>query len=146
MLPYKVGSHRHTPEIVQTLSAVAGAPVSVCFVPHLVPKSRGLLATVNLRAADGLSAGDAVDAYRVSYADEPFVTVHVEGRMPTTHDVDCTNRAHIGLAVDEASGTLVVACAIDNLVKGSGGQAVQCANVALGLPETAGLAAYGPVV
>jgi N-acetyl-gamma-glutamyl-phosphate reductase len=146
VLPYKVGSHRHTPEIVQTLSAVAGAPVSVCFVPHLVPMSRGLLATVYLRAAEGLSAGDAVDAYRVRYADEPFVTVHVEGRMPTTHEVVCTNRAHIGLAVDEASGTLVVACAIDNLVKGSGGQAVQCANVALGLPETAGLAAYGPVV
>jgi N-acetyl-gamma-glutamyl-phosphate reductase len=146
VLPYKVGSHRHTPEIAQTLSAVAGAPVAVCFAPHLVPMSRGLLATVYLGAVDGLTTGDAIDAYRARYADEPFVTVHPEGRMPSTHEVSGTNRAHIGLAVDDASGTLVVACAIDNLVKGSGGQAIQCANIALGLDETAGLSAYGPVV
>ncbi len=146
VLPYKVGSHRHTPEIAQTLSAVAGGPVAVCFAPHLVPMSRGLLATAYLRAAEGLSAADAVDAYRARYADEPFVTVHPEGRMPSTREVAGTNRAHIGLAVDAESGTLVVACAIDNLVKGSGGQAIQCANIALGLDETAGLASFGPVV
>lgn len=144
--PYKVGSHRHTPEIVQTLSAVAGSRVAVCFAPHLVPMTRGLLATAYMQASDGLTAADAVDAYRTRYAGEPFVTVHAEGVMPSTHEVSGTNRAHIGVAVDEASGTLVVACAIDNLVKGSGGQAIQCANVVLGLPETAGLTAYGPVV
>jgi len=146
VLPYKVGSHRHTPEIVQTLSAIAGGPVSVCFAPHLVPMNRGLLATVYLRAVDGLTTQDAVDAYRARYADEPFVTVHPAGRMPSTHEVSGTNRAHIGIAVDGGSGTLVVACAIDNLVKGSGGQAIQCANVVLGLDETAGLTAFGPVV
>lgn len=144
--PYKVGSHRHTPEIVQTLSAVAGTPVSVCFAPHLVPMTRGLLSTVYLKATDGLTAADAIDAYRARYADEPFVTVHAEGVMPATREVSGSNRAHIGLAVDEGSGMLVVACAIDNLVKGSGGQAVQCANVVFGLDETAGLAAFGPVV
>ena len=144
--PYKVCSHRHTPEIAQMLSAVAVGPVAVCFAPHLVPMSRGLLATVYLRAVEGLNVEDAVDAYRSRYAGEPFVTVHPAGRMPSTHEVCGTNRAHIGVAVDETSGTLVVACAIDNLVKGSGGQAIQCANVALGLDETAGLTAYGPVV
>jgi len=144
--PYKVGSHRHTPEIAQTLSAVAGSPVSVCFAPHLVPMTRGLLSTVYMQATDGLTASEAMDAYRARYADEPFITVHPEGVMPSTHDVTGSNRAHIGVALDEASGMLVVACAIDNLVKGSGGQAIQCANVVFGLAETAGLSTYGPVV
>lgn len=144
--PYKVGSHRHTPEIAQTLSAVAGSPVKVCFAPHLVPMTRGLLATVYMDAADGLTLEEAVDAYRSRYADEPFVTVHPAGVMPSTHEVAGGNRAHLGIALDEASGKLVVACAIDNLVKGSGGQALQCANVVFGLDETAGLAVYGPVV
>jgi N-acetyl-gamma-glutamyl-phosphate reductase len=144
--PYKVGSHRHTPEIAQTLSAIAGVPVSVCFAPHLVPMTRGLLSTVYLKAADGLTAADAVDAYRARYADEPFVTVHAEGVMPSTREVSGTNRAHIGVALDGSAGMLIVVCAIDNLVKGSGGQAIQCANVVFGLDETAGLTAYGPVV
>jgi len=144
--PYKVATHRHTPEIAQTLSAVAGQDVSVCFVPHLVPATRGLLATAYLRAADGLTTADAIDAYRARYVDEPFVTVHGAGRMPSTREVSGTNRAHIGVAVDEAAGMLVVACAIDNLVKGSGGQAIQCANIALGLAETAGLSTFGPIV
>jgi N-acetyl-gamma-glutamyl-phosphate reductase len=143
--PYKVGSHRHTPEIAQALSEVAGAPVRVSFTPHLVPTTRGLLSTVYLDAAAGLTTGDAVEAYRARYIGEPFVTVHPAGRMPSTHEVSGTNRAHIGLAVDGA-GTLVVACAIDNLVKGSGGQAVQCANIALGMDETAGLTWPAPVV
>jgi N-acetyl-gamma-glutamyl-phosphate reductase len=144
--PYKVGSHRHTPEIAQTLSAIAGEPVSVCFAPHLVPMTRGLLSTVYMEATEGLTSADAVDAYRARYDGEPFMTVHADGVMPSTREVSGTNRAHIGVAVDEASGTLVVACAIDNLVKGSGGQAIQCANVVFGLDETAGLAGFGPIV
>lgn len=144
--PYRVATHRHTPEIAQALSEVAGSPVRVAFAPHLVPMTRGLLSTVYMEAADGLTTADAVEAYRTRYAGEPFVTVHHEGRMPSTREVSGTNRAHLGVAVDEASGTLIVACAIDNLVKGSGGQAVQCANIALGLDETAGLAHPGPVV
>jgi N-acetyl-gamma-glutamyl-phosphate reductase len=144
--PYKVGAHRHTPEIAQTLSAVAGAPVAVCFAPHLVPMTRGLLATVYMNAAGGLTVEDAVDAYRARYSGEPFVTVHAADRMPSTREVVGGNRAHIGLALDEGTRTLVVACAIDNLVKGSGGQALQCANIALGLDETSGLTAFGPVI
>jgi N-acetyl-gamma-glutamyl-phosphate reductase len=143
--PYKVGSHRHTPEIAQALAEVAGAPVAVTFTPHLVPATRGLLSTVYLEATTGLTTADAVEAYRTRYADEPFITVHPEGRMPSTHEVSGTNRAHIGLAVDSA-GMLVVACAIDNLVKGSGGQALQCANIATGMAETAGLTWPAPVV
>jgi N-acetyl-gamma-glutamyl-phosphate reductase len=143
---YKVGNHRHTPEIEQALSEVAGSPVTVTFVPHLVPMTRGLLSTVYLEAAPGLDAGAAVEAYRIRYADEPFVTVHPEGRMPSTREVSGTNRAHVGVAVDTRSATLIVTCAIDNLVKGSGGQAVQCANLAFGLDETAGLSCPGPVV
>jgi N-acetyl-gamma-glutamyl-phosphate reductase len=146
VMPYKVASHRHTPEIVQALSEVAGAPVRVSFTPHLVPMTRGLLSTVYLEAVDGVSTSDAVEAYRARYADEPFVTVHAPGRMPSTREVSGTNRAHIGVAADAASSTLVVACVIDNLVKGSGGQAIQCANISLGLDETAGLDHPGPVV
>lgn len=144
--PYSVGVHRHTPEIVQALSRVAGAPVSVCFAPHLVPATRGLLATAYLRALPGLTTAEAVEAYRERFAKAAFVTVHDGGRMPSTREVSGSNRAHIGLTVDGDSGTLVVACAIDNLVKGSGGQAIQCANIACGLPETSGLTAYGPIV
>jgi N-acetyl-gamma-glutamyl-phosphate reductase len=144
--PYKVGSHRHTPEIVQALSEIAGSPVRVSFTPHLVPMSRGLLSTVYMEAAEGVTTAGAAEAYRERYADEPFVTVHAPGRMPSTREVSGTNRAHIGVAVDHASSTLVVACAIDNLVKGSGGQAIQCANIALGLAETIGLSIAGPIV
>lgn len=144
--PYSVGTHRHTPEIAQTLSAIVESSVEVCFTPHLVPMTRGLLATVYLQAAPGVSLEDAHAAYTASYADEPFVRVVPLGQMPSTHDVCGGNRAHIGVALDEGSGTLIVACAIDNLVKGSGGQALQCANVALGLEETAGLTAWAPVV
>jgi len=144
--PYKVGSHRHTPEMAQTLSAIAGSHVSVCFAPHLVPMTRGLLSTVYLQAADRLTVADVVDAYRARYEGEPFVTVHPDGVMPSTHEVSGTNRAHIGLAFDEGSGMLVVVCAIDNLVKGSGGQAIQCANIVFGLDESAGLTSYAPVV
>ena len=146
VLPYSVGVHRHTPEITQGLSRVAGSPVSVCFAPHLVPTTRGLLATAYLDARSGLTTAEAVSAYRDYFADAAFVSVHDAGRMPSTREVSGTNRAHIGLAIDGDSGTLVVACAIDNLVKGSGGQAIQCANIACGIEETTGLAAYGPVI
>ncbi|HEX9093342.1 MAG TPA: N-acetyl-gamma-glutamyl-phosphate reductase, partial [Coriobacteriia bacterium] len=144
--PYKVGSHRHTPEIAQVLSGVAGEPVTVTFTPHLVPMTRGLLSTVYLQASYGLATEDAVASYRAHFAGEPFVTVHPAGRMPSTREVCGSNRAHLGVAVDQDSGTLVVACAIDNLVKGAAGQAVQCANIALELDETAGLTWPQPVV
>jgi len=143
--PYKVGTHRHTPEIEQGLSIAAGHPVSVVFVPHLVPMSRGLLATVYLDLIEPMSSDEAVELYRERYANEPFLTVHPAGRMPSTAEVRGTNRAHIGVTVDR-TGVLVAACVIDNLVKGTAGQALQCANIVYGYEETAGLLIPAPVV
>ena len=141
---YKVGSHRHTPEIAQGLEDLGLGSPRVTFSPHLVPMSRGLLSTVYLSVDEGLSAQDAHAAYADHYAAEPFVTVHPLGVMPSTSEVRGSNRAHIGLAVDGA-GMLVVSAAIDNLVKGTAGQALQCANLALGYEETAGLDRLAPV-
>lgn len=148
MAPYKVGVHRHTPEIEQQLSVAASRPVQTIFTPHLVPLSRGLLATVyiDIDIAGGLDDAAAYALYSKRYEGEPFVTVHEPGRMPTTAEVRGTNRAHLGLMMDTRTSTLVVACAIDNLVKGTSGQAVQCANLSLGLPETSGLDIPVPVV
>jgi N-acetyl-gamma-glutamyl-phosphate reductase len=144
--PYKVAAHRHTPEIEQSLAAAAGRPLSVVFAPHLVPMSRGLLSTVYLEVAPGFSAADALALYRDHYAEEPFVFVRDAGSMPSTAEVRGTNRASIGIAVDARSNTLIAACAIDNLVKGAAGQAVQCLNAVLGYPETEGLDRPAPVV
>ena len=144
--PYKVTSHRHTPEIEQGLSLITGVETRVVFTPHLVPMTRGLLATVYLDLAETVSGADAVALYRERYQDEPFITVHDAGRMPATLEVRGSNRAHIGIAVDEGSGMLIVACVIDNLVKGTAGQAIQCANIVLGIEETAGLDLPVPVV
>jgi len=144
--PYKVGNHRHTPEMEQALSSAAGRDVSIMFTPHLVPMSRGLLSTVYLDVEKGLTTVEAVEMYRGRYHAEPFVRVHAAGSMPSTAEVRGTNRAAIGLHVDERTSTLVVACAIDNVGKGSAGQAVQCLNAVLGLPETTGLDYAAPVV
>lgn len=149
LAPYKVASHRHTPEIEQALSMIAARDVRVVFAPHLVPMTRGLLATVYMELAAharDLTDEEAVALYRERYAGEPFVTVHEAGRMPATHEVSGTNRAHVGVAVDRRAGMLIVACAIDNLVKGTSGQAVQCANLVFGFPETEGLMTPLPVV
>lgn len=146
LAPYKVASHRHTPEIEQGLTSAAGRDVRVTFAPHLVPMTRGLLATAYLPLVGNITPEEAVALYRRRYAAEPFVRVHDAGVMPSTHEVSGSNRAHIGLAVDERSRTLVVACAIDNLVKGASGQAIQCANAVLGFAETEGLAGPLPVV
>jgi len=143
---YKVCSHRHTPEIAQGLAELGLPHPSVVFTPHLAPLDRGLLSTVYLEADPGLLAEEAYEIFRAAYADEPFVTVCSPGVQPATRHVRGTNRAHIGVTLDEQSHTLVVTCAIDNLVKGTSGQAIQCANLALGLPETAGLMVPGPVI
>jgi N-acetyl-gamma-glutamyl-phosphate reductase len=144
--PYAVTTHRHTPEISQALSEVAGQSVPVLFTPHLIPMSRGLLSTVYLDLAESASAASVAELYRNHYASEPFVFVHDAGRMPSTAEVRGSNRASIGIAVDEGTRTLIVACAIDNLVKGAAGQALQCANAVLGFPETEGFERPSPVV
>ena len=135
---YGVGTHRHTPEIEQILG-IAGQGRLV-FTPHLAPLNRGLLSTVSIPlAADAPTEAAAyVEHYRDFYRESPFVHVLPEGAMPKTSSVAGTNHAHIGLAVNERARMLVAVCAIDNLGKGAAGQAVQCANAVLGLPETAG--------
>ncbi|MHB8762080.1 MAG: N-acetyl-gamma-glutamyl-phosphate reductase [Coriobacteriia bacterium] len=143
---YHVGVHRHTPEIAQGLSGLGMSNPSVVFTPHLAPLDRGLLSTVYLEVAPGLLAEEAYELYARAYADEPFIRVCAPGTQPATAHVRGSNRAHLGVVLDEPSHTLIVTCAIDNLVKGTSGQAIQCANVALGLPETAGLTVPGPVV
>ena len=130
--PYKIGSHQHAPEIEQAL----GFPV--CFVPHLLPVRRGLIATCYVRPADGLR-----EALEAAYAATPAVTVLPEGIAPELSRVQGTDAAEIGVFTDRATGTGIVVCALDNLGKGAAGQAVQNANLALGLPETAGPEALG---
>jgi len=139
LAPYKVGAHRHTPEMEQALAGVAGHDMSVIFAPHLVPMTRGLLSTVYLEVEQGFTTAQAVELYRGRYHAEPFVHIHSAGAMPSTAEVKGTNRASIGLSVDARTNTLVAACAIDNLGKGAAGQAIQCLNAVLGFAETDGL-------
>jgi N-acetyl-gamma-glutamyl-phosphate reductase len=137
------GVHRHTPEMVQNLSQAAGTPVRVSFTPTLVPMSRGILATCSAPLASGVDAQQARAAYQKAYADEPFVHVLPEGQWPTTAAVLGANTVQVQLAVDPDAGRLVVVAAVDNLTKGTAGAALQCANLALGLPETTGLPLVG---
>ena len=144
---YGVAKHRHTPEIEQTLSEVAGREMSVVFTPHLAPLTRGLLSTVYLEAAPGVTSADVQAAYERAYANEPLVTALPAGQMPATSSVFGTARAQVGVALDDRRRrTIIASCAIDNLGKGAAAQAVQCANAVLGLPETAGLLAPAPLV
>lgn len=144
---YGVASHRHTPEIEQTLTEAAGREVSVVFTPHLAPLTRGLLATVYLECAPGVSAADVRVAYERRYADEPLVSVLAKGAMPATSSVVGTARAQLGVVLDDRRRrTIIASCAIDNLGKGAAAQAVQCANIVCGLPETEGLLAPAPLI
>ncbi|MGN6160483.1 MAG: N-acetyl-gamma-glutamyl-phosphate reductase [Marmoricola sp.] len=144
MSAYGVGGvHRHTPEIVQNLSALTRDEVKVSFTPLLAPMPRGILATCTASLQPGATESDLRQAYAEAYADEPFVHLLPEGQWPTTQAVLGANSIQLQLAVDEAAGRVVVVGAIDNLTKGTGGAAVQCLNLALGLPETLGLSAVG---
>ncbi len=143
---YKVATHRHTPEIAQGLGELGLEAASVVFTPHLAPLDRGLLSTVYLEVDPTLSAEAAHALYAEAYAEERFITVCGSGAQPATGHVRGSNRAHIGVALDSVSHTLIVTAAIDNLVKGTAGQAVQCANVALGFDESAGLSTPVPIV
>ena len=137
------GTHRHTPEIVQNLSGLTAADVRVSFTPLLVPMPRGILATCSAPIADGVTADDARAAYQKAYADEPFVLLLPEGQWPSTKAVTGSNYVHLQVTVDADAGRLVAVAAVDNLAKGTAGAAVQCMNLALGLPETTGLLAIG---
>ncbi|HKI41327.1 MAG TPA: N-acetyl-gamma-glutamyl-phosphate reductase, partial [Mycobacterium sp.] len=135
------GAHRHTPEIIQGLRAVTEGDVTVSFTPVLIPTSRGILATCTARTRSPLSQLRA--AYEKAYDGEPFIYLMPDGQLPRTGAVIGSNAAHIAVALDEAAQTFVAIAAIDNLVKGTGGAAVQSMNLALGWPETEGLSVVG---
>ncbi len=138
------GVHRHTPELIQTLQVCGAVRPTVSFTPVLVPMSRGILATCTAPLADpGLTVAEAYAAYQEAYAAEPFVHVLPEGQWPQTQSVLGSNAVHIQIAVDSSTGRIVAVAALDNLTKGTAGGAIQCMNLALGLPEPLGLPTIG---
>jgi N-acetyl-gamma-glutamyl-phosphate reductase len=144
MSPYGVGgTHRHTPEVEQNLAAAAGEPVTVSFTPTLAPMPRGILATCTARVRPGTTAADVRTAWDKAYADEPFVELLPEGTWPRTADTYGANTVHVQVTLDERVGRVVAVAAVDNLTKGTAGAAVQCLNLAAGLPETLGLPLVG---
>lgn len=139
---YNIGGvHRHTPEIAQGLQALTSRSVAVSFTPVLIPMSRGILATCTARTATTLPR--LREAYEKAYDSEPFVFLLPDGQLPSTGAVIGSNAAQVAISVDEDAKMFVAVCAIDNLVKGTGGAAVQSMNLALGWPETEGLSVVG---
>jgi N-acetyl-gamma-glutamyl-phosphate reductase len=138
------GMHRHTPELLQNFAACGASEPSVSFTPVLVPMSRGILATCTAPLAEpGVSHERTYAAYAEAYADEPFVHLLPEGQWPQTKSVLGSNAVQVQIAVDHEAGRLIAVAALDNLTKGTAGAAVQCMNLALGLPETTGLPTVG---
>jgi len=134
---YKVGEHRHTPEIEQELGGLCGKPVTVSFTPHLVPMSRGILSTIYAQASKPLSG--LTELYQDFYRDEEFVRVCQAGQYPATQYVRGSNYCDIGTKFDPRTGRVIIISAIDNVVKGASGQAVQNMNLMCGFPENTGL-------
>jgi N-acetyl-gamma-glutamyl-phosphate reductase len=138
-MAYKVGTHRHTPEIEQELSKLAGHPVTVSFTPHLVPLNRGILATIYAKMAVHSETGTLQGLFSDFYGRAPFVRVLPAGQFPNVRNVRGSNFCDIGVYADQRTGRAVVVSAIDNLVKGASGQAVQNMNLMTGFDETEGL-------
>ncbi len=136
---YGMGGHRHEPEIEQGLSDAAGRPVKVCFTPHLLPMNRGILSTLYVTLAEGVTADDLREELGRRFADEPFVRVVPREVSPATRHVRGSNHLLIGVCDGRFPGQARLVAVIDNLVKGASGQLVQCMNLMLGLPETRGL-------
>jgi N-acetyl-gamma-glutamyl-phosphate reductase len=136
---YNVAKHRHTPEMEQELSIRTGKGVHILFVPHLIPINRGILSTCYARANGALSTAKANEAFQQRYGKEPFVRIVPSDAFPSTREVRGSNYCDLGVMVDESSGQVIVISAIDNLVKGASGQAVQNMNIMCGFPETMGL-------
>lgn len=138
---YGVTTHRHTPEIEQTLSTLAQAPVTISFTPHLVPMNRGILATVYAGLSQPITADEVRAAYESAYADAPFIRLLPAEALPETRWVKGSNFCDIAFRIDERTQRIIVVAAIDNLVKGAAGQAIQNMNLMFGLAETTGLEA-----
>ena len=138
------GVHRHTPEMIQNFGKASGQPVTVSFTPLLVPMPRGILSTVSAPVANpDVTVADVRAAYEKAYGDEPFVRLLPEGQWPSTASTLGANTVLLQVAVDANAGRVIVIAALDNLTKGTAGAAVQCLNLALGLPETTGLPTVG---
>ncbi len=136
---YKIASHRHTPEIEEQLSFAAGQNINLVFTPHLVPMNRGILATCYAKLLNKLSYEEILDVYEKYYKDEFFIRIHKKGAFPETKWVKGSNFYDVGFTVDEHTGKIIVVGALDNLVKGAAGQAVQNMNIMFGLDEKTGL-------
>jgi N-acetyl-gamma-glutamyl-phosphate reductase len=137
--PYKIGAHRHIPEIEAVLSAMAGSPISSVFTPHLAPMGRGIVATIYFRLAKAMTADALRDAYASFYRAEPFVRVLPAGLAATNRNVRLSNYCDVSVHLAHDGKTAVIVSAIDNMVKGAAGQAIQNMNIALGLDEKAGI-------
>lgn len=136
---YKVAAHRHTSEIEQELSKAAGKSLAISFTPHLLPVKRGILGTIYCTLPETVSHADVMALYQQYYGDEPFITLYPEGTLPELKYVVGSNELHIGWVVDTRLNRLLIFSALDNMIKGAAGQAVQNMNVRFGLPETTGL-------
>ncbi len=136
---YKICTHRHTPEIEQELSLLAGCNVTVSFVPHLIPVSRGILSTIYATLQRDISVSDLVGLYKKFYRNDIFVRIYDEGTYPNISCVRGSNYCDIGFALDDKTGRVIIIAAIDNLMKGAAGQAVQNMNLMSGFPEDMGL-------
>jgi len=136
---YKVGTHRHTPEMEQEVSILAGEDIRILFTPHLVPVNRGILSTIYGVSRSDRSLAELVRIYEAYYSKEPFVRIEKPGVMPNISSVRGSNYCDIGLTIDERTGRIIVVSVIDNLVKGAAGQAIQNMNLMCGIPESTGL-------
>ena len=136
---YKVAAHRHTPEMEQEISSLCNKPVAISFTPHLLPMSRGILSTLYATLSKSMTDDEVYELYRNFYKNEPFVRLCEPGAFPATQFVRGSNFCDLGFKADNRTGRIVVLAAIDNLVKGAAGQAVQNMNLMCGLPETRGL-------
>ncbi len=136
---YKIFAHRHTPEMEQELSEIAQREVRITFVPHLIPMDRGILTTLYVRFLKKMKTRELLKLFEEYYGGEPFVRIYPEGRLPNTKDVRGSNFCDIGAVASETDERAVIVTAIDNLVKGASGEAIQNMNIMLGYPETMGL-------
>jgi N-acetyl-gamma-glutamyl-phosphate reductase len=136
---YKVGQHRHTPEMEQEIGVLAGHDVRISFTPHLLPITRGILSTIYATLRKDVTTAELIDIYRVFYKGKKFVRVYNAGTFPNISSVRGSNYCDIGLTVDARTKRVIIICAIDNLVKGAAGQAIQNMNLMCGLSEDTGL-------
>jgi N-acetyl-gamma-glutamyl-phosphate reductase len=139
LMAYKIGTHRHTPEIEQELSALCGKKITLSFTPHLIPMNRGILTTVYAALQKQADTAQVHSLYKAFYKNEPFVRVLPLGQFPNVRNVRGSNFCDIGVYADQRTNRVVVVTAIDNLVKGAAGQAIQNMNLMMGFDETEGL-------